>query len=275
LKGRERELLPRLVGLLLERLRWDRLVVDDVDAESGTCALLRDEASARRIPLLARRRYRCPWMELPGSWDAFMEIPDRVFKRIVQREGVKKLWKRHAVELSLATPESDLDANLDTLFALSRQRWQETDVTGCFEDPMVRDFYRRVSVPLTRNDWLRLSVLKVDGTPRAAEYGMAYGGAYYSLQGGCDAEGFRLRAGHVLQYKVFESLVGKVRSFQFLRGEESYKYQWGCADRRTVQLILARTPKGWSMSAARKAQDGAKRVAKAFLRRFGLRPRRA
>jgi CelD/BcsL family acetyltransferase involved in cellulose biosynthesis len=265
--GREREVLGAVIEFLVKTLGWDRLILDDVDSASPSLPLLRDAAAERGLALFTRPRYRCPWMELPETWDAFMELPDKIFKRIVQREGVKKLWKRHQVDLVMPCPAPDVDAALDVLFDLSLQRWREQGIVGCFEDARVRDFYRRASRALAARDWLRLSLLKVDGTPRVAEYAMEYGGRYYSLQGGCDAEGLRLRAGHVLQYKIFESLVGRVRAFHFLRGEEQYKYQWGCADRHTVQLILARTPKGSLMSVARICQDRAKKIAKRVLRR--------
>ncbi len=253
--GREREALAALGDELKRDSGWERLSLDDVAGDAAAVGGLRDLGRAVRGYVSQRAASTCPAMTLPVTWDEFMASPDKIFKRIVQRECVKKLHKRHQVELLLSVGDQPLDPWLEQLFTLHTDRWHSAGQPGAFDDVRMKEFYLRVSALFQQRGWLRLSALRVDGLVDVMEYGVVYGDTYYSLQGGCSARGLELKAGHVLQYHIFESLVGHLREFRFLRGAERYKYQWGCADQWTASVALHRGAKaqvaGRSQSAAR------------------------
>lgn len=254
-QGCEREVLACIGDELMHDSRWDRIMLDDVDGESALVGCLRDLGRSYGCYFSRRAASTCPAMMLPATWDEFMGQPDKIFKRIVQRECVKKLHKRHTVELMLAIDNQPLDPWLQTLFDLHTERWHSDGQAGAYDDTRMREFYSKVSALFSSRGWLRLSALRVDGKVEVMEYGAVYGDAYYSLQGGCSARGLELKAGHVLQYHIFESLVGRLSEFRFLRGAERYKYQWGCADKWTSCVGLHRGVKaqitGRSQHAAR------------------------
>ena len=196
-----------------------------------------------------------------------MGQPDKIFKRIVQRECVKKLHKRHQVELLLSVGDQPLAPWLQMLFDLHTDRWYSVGQPGAFDDVRMKEFYLKVSELLNRSGILRLSALRVDGNVDVMEYGAVYGGTYYSLQGGCSAKGLELKAGHVLQYHIFESLVGHIREFRFLRGAEGYKYQWGCTDNWTAIVGLHRGIKAQVVGRGQSATQSVKRMIKKLIRR--------
>jgi CelD/BcsL family acetyltransferase involved in cellulose biosynthesis len=254
-QGHEQEVLSAITEELKLDSRWDRIMLDDVDGDAAPVGSLRDLGRSCGSYLSQRPASTCPSMPLPATWDEFMAQPDKIFKRIVQRECVKKLHKRHQVELVISVDRQPLDPWLQTLFDLHTERWHSDGQPGAFDDTRMKEFYSTVSALFLQRGWLRLSALRVDGKVEVMEYGVVYGDAYYSLQGGCSARGLELKAGHVLQYHIFESLVGHLREFRFLRGAERYKYQWGCADKWTTCVGLHRGIKaqitGRSQHAAR------------------------
>jgi len=239
-QDREQEVLSAIAGELQHDSRWDRIMLDDVDGDSALIGSLLDLGRSTGCYVSQRPASTCPSMPLPATWDEFMAQPDKIFKRIVQRECVKKLHKRHQVELVISVDSQPLDPWLQTLFELHTERWHADGQRGAFDDTRMKEFYGRVSALFLQRGWLRLSALRVDSKVEVMEYGAVYGDAYYSLQGGCSARGLELKAGHVLQYHIFESLVGRLREFRFLRGAERYKYQWGCADKWTTCVGLHR-----------------------------------
>ena len=262
--GREPEALAAFGEALKQESGWDRLILDDVDGDSALVSRFRSLDLTQRCYVSQRRASTCPAMTLPATWEEFMSQPDKIFKRIVQRECVKKLHKRHQVELLLSVGDQPLAPWLQMLFDLHTERWHSVGQPGAFDEARMKEFYLKISELFNRSGILRLSALRVDGNVDVMEYGAMYGDTYYSLQGGCSARGLELKAGHVLQYHIFESLVGQVREFRFLRGAERYKYQWGCVDRWTACVGLHRGVKaqaiGRGQSAARFFKGMVKRV---------------
>lgn len=263
-QGREPEALAAFGEVLQQNSGWERLILDDVDGDSTLVSRFRGLGLTAGYYVSQRRASTCPAMTLPATWDEFMGQPDKIFKRIVQRECVKKLHKRHQVELLLSVGDQPLDPWLQKLFDLHTERWHSVGQPGAFDDVRMKEFYLKVSELFNRSGILRLSALRVNGNVDVMEYGAVYGDTYYSLQGGCSAKGLELKAGHVLQYHIFESLVGQIREFRFLRGAERYKYQWGCDDRWTACVGLHRGIKaqavGRSQSVARFFKGMVKRI---------------
>jgi len=263
-KGHDRNVLAAIGTELNHEPHWDRLALDDVDGDSPLLQYFHNLGKSTGCYVSQRPASTCPAMTLPATWDEFMGQPDKIFKRIVQRECVKKLHKRHQVELLLSVGDQPLAPWLQTLFELHTDRWHSAGQAGAFDDNRMKEFYSRVSALFNQCGWLRLSALRVDGKVDVMEYGVVYGETYYSLQGGCSAIGLELKAGHVLQYHIFESLVGHIHEFRFLRGAERYKYQWGCADKWTASLALHR---GIKAQAVGRGQN-ATRVIKGLIKKI-------
>ncbi len=265
--GCERDVLAALGAELRSEPGWERLVLEGIAADSGLIGSLRDLGRTAGCYVSQCPAFTCPAMTLPATWDEFMALPDKIFKRIVQRECVKKLHKRHQVELLLSVGGQPLGPWLQKLFDLHTERWHSAGQPGAFDDDRMKEFYSRVSALFNQRGWLRLSALRVDGNVDVMEYGVVYGDAYYSLQGGCSAQGLELKAGHVLQYHIFESLVGNLREFRFLRGAERYKYQWGSVDKWTASVALYRGVKAQVAGRSQNAVRGIKGLIKRMVRR--------
>jgi CelD/BcsL family acetyltransferase involved in cellulose biosynthesis len=223
---------------------WDAFSLRDIDESSETIPALKALATDDGYRYAVHPCFPCPWMPLPDTWEEFMDRPDKIFKRIVRREGIKKVSRRHDVEVELKLEPHELDNGLEQLFALHAERFKLKGMHGSLEDKAMMAFYKRAAPALAANGWLRLSALRIDNQTEAMEFGLFYGKRYYSIQGGCSEHGLDLRAGNILQYRIIESLIGNTNEYHFLRGAEKYKYQWGCSDKNTVMLLLGKGAKG-------------------------------
>jgi len=267
-RGLEEPVLSSLLRYLVVRADWDILWLEDLGEDTPAAECLGRLAAGNGLGHFVRRRFACPSLSLPDTWEAFLEMPDALFKQIVRSKGVKKLERRHRVAMIAPASSAELDPFLDDLFRLHAERWRSVGEPGAFHSDSMRSFYRGVSREMFEAGWLRLRALEIDGTVEAIEYGLIYGGAYYSLQGACSLQGLTVKAGNVLQYKVFESLVGEARTVHLLRGAEPYKYQWGGRDVYTCRVGLSRGLPGGLLLGTESAKTRAVHCAKRLRSRF-------
>ena len=240
-KGQEFKVIRALIEYLLEDDGWGHLKLHDFNGASPNHMILREQCRRNGLRTTLGLGEICPAMALPRDWDTFMAGPDRLFKKLVLRD-VKKVGKRRQVQAVLAVDESGLDEYLGHLFALHQERWEAEGRQGSFSELQKKRFYQEVSGDLIRQGWLRLSGLIIDDKVEVVEYGLHYDNAYYSLQGGCSQEGLTIKAGNILTYYIFQSLVGNTAEFNYLRGEELYKLYWGCTIKSTLKIDVFRGP---------------------------------
>lgn len=265
LRGREKEIARLFIDYLSAHPPVRRLFLDDVNEVS---IIPREIAVSTPFSNYIVRKYRCPTMSLPATIEEFMQLPDQTFKKITYRRNLKKLYKNHQVRIVHIVDPDEIDAYLTQLFDLHTQRWEMAGRAGLFEKNDNRAFYVQASRAMARQGWLYITALEIDTRIEAIEYGLLYNGIYYSLQSGCSGHGFKLKAGNVLSYRIFEALVGNVSTFHFLRGHEPYKYKWGAQDIHTLRVDAWLGPIGCMAVLALKSKDGAKKAVKALLQKY-------
>jgi CelD/BcsL family acetyltransferase involved in cellulose biosynthesis len=87
---------------------------------------------------------------------------------------------------------------------------------------------------------LRLNVLRLDGRAVAVYYGFTHRERAYYYLGGFDPEFSALSPGTLaVAYAIEQALAEGVKTFDFLRGDERYKYLWGAEDTFTYRRTLS------------------------------------
>jgi CelD/BcsL family acetyltransferase involved in cellulose biosynthesis len=159
-----------------------------------------------------------------GSWDEFLRARSRNFRAQVA-SFPRRLSEQGVVTFRLASDPDRLEPDLETLFRLHRQRWDNPASPFLLAAAFHRDFAAQAQ----REGWLRLWFLEIDGRPAAALYGFRFAGSEAFYQGGRDPSfksvGFVLLA-HALQHAVSEG----VTSFSLLRGTSAFKERFANGD---------------------------------------------
>ncbi len=260
---REEEVAAALAGRLARDPAWHVLILDHADARSRSLALFSDGLRRAGVrPSLAFRNV-CPHMILPDTFPAFLEMPDRVFKRIIAKDQAR-FAKKHRMRYLPDAAAAGLDAVLDRLFALHVERFEAGGGHGTLGDPGRQAFYRAVARSFHGRGWLKLTAIEIEGAIEAVDFGFLYHGAYSSLQGGISRAGLALKAGNIQTLAILADIVGAAREFHYLRGEELYKYQWGCESLATQRLSAFRGRPGRAFGLARAARDAVKIVKRAI-----------
>jgi CelD/BcsL family acetyltransferase involved in cellulose biosynthesis len=233
-----------LLQFLADRRReWDMVDLQQLRANSPLAGAEPPAGLLGRV----LRQEPCPGVILPGSWDAYAAT---LGKKLRSNIGYYERSMRRAFETEIATADAaTLAEGMDSLFRLHQRRWHGRGLPGVFGGERVRAFHRDVAARLLGRDWLRLHTLRLDGTPRAALYCFAFGGCGYYYQGGFEPEIARYSPGTVLTAHALRSAIRDgAREFDFLRGDEPYKYLWNAVDRWNSRFVMWKPalPSSWT-----------------------------
>ena len=259
--------LDALVGAL-DEVPWDVIVLSNV--ADGAANIDRFAAACERRGWKALRTplWRCPYLELPASWDTYLSRASPSRRQTI-RWTERKLRREHQVALSEYGVER-FDDGWRHLARLHGLRWGGA---GVFREPGWERLHRSFASWLAGRRQLWLSTLDVDGTPVAAWYGFSFADTVYYYQSGWDPQWERRSVGMILTGAMIRCAIERhYGRFDFLRGTEPHKMAWTSTVRTCFEIVVIRP--GWRGAALRGLDWIATRRATTWLRSAvaGFRP---
>jgi CelD/BcsL family acetyltransferase involved in cellulose biosynthesis len=218
-----------------EASNWD--VVDLTDLPCASALLRRP---ARCWPWVIEMQDACPVLTFPANAKTLTSaVPNRQLRNL--RNARNRLAKIGGGEIKLAASEN-LPRFLDAIMQLHSCRWAQDGLPGMMLHPGVQEFHRRVAPWLLKKGVLRLYGLLTKGRFIAALYALFEKEvAYYYLQGFDPQWKWFSPGTQILGAVVEDALREGKKKIDFLRGRESYKYQWGTHDEPTFRLSTRRS----------------------------------
>jgi CelD/BcsL family acetyltransferase involved in cellulose biosynthesis len=218
-----------LEALAAERDRWD--VCDLQDLPPG----FEMENVRTRAPVewTLVPQHTCAKIALPESMTAYDASLPHGLRRNMRRYR-EKLEQAGGVCFARVPAEQGIEC----LLALHGQRWRGRGEPGMFAG-LLGDFHRRAARALARRCVVRFFALVLDGRPAAIIYGFLSKSRFWSYQSGFDPALARFSPGAlVLEYAISEAIREGAREFDFLRGSEEYKRDWGAVFETSCRLVL-------------------------------------
>ena len=232
------EICSRLFQEVIQRSdEWDTLVLADLAEDSPIPALFAGLQSGADNSSQSGPQGQCPYVNLPAQWEVLLNSIKAKYRNNIKRrrerlqESFQVTFDSRCTE-DRAIPHMEI---MERLHGLSRNRKGET---GNFCIEPYRDFHRAVATRMAQSGLLYLARLDCDGSPVAALYGFYLGGRLFGYQTGFDAAWESKGVGAVLQARIFEDAIERLRAteYDFLRGTEPYKYTWTNQERRTSTM---------------------------------------
>lgn len=231
----------RVVPLFVEYLMRSSGVVLDLGpfrADSPALGTLTDTLAERGDEMRHLPVARSPILDLPETVDAFMASRSRNYRKKV-REYERRCNRDLAASVRMSQTPEELERDMAALVSLHHKRWNGT--SRAFRTDEYRRFHREVAARLMSRGWMRMFTLETASRPLAMLYCFAYGHRYYYYQGGWDPDYASYRVGLVLMHRVVQQAIAEeARVFDFLRGEEEYKYRWATRHVSSVRLTAYR-----------------------------------
>jgi CelD/BcsL family acetyltransferase involved in cellulose biosynthesis len=171
----------------------------------------------------------CPVLELPSDWNTYL-MSLRKKDRHELRRKVRKLEGRDDVRWYLVPPtdRASLEEKMRVFLALHKQSGSDK---AKFMDAQMEAYFLDMARDLADTGWLDLAVLEVDGEPASAYLSFCYGDRLYLYNSGYTPRFAGYSAGvALLAYRIHKAILQGIRYFDFLRGDEPYKYDFGAKD---------------------------------------------
>jgi CelD/BcsL family acetyltransferase involved in cellulose biosynthesis len=218
--------------------RWRSLDLRPVPADSPTVAILPGLARAAGLACRVDREERCPLITLPDSWDGYLARLSGKDRHELRRKLRRAETARPRVEVA-RTPAA-IAALMDTFLALHRK---SAAGKARFMDDRMERFFREVGAAMAAAGWAALWLLWLEEQPAAALFNFEHGGSVGVYNSGFDPAARALSPGVVLVARTIEDAVARgFRRYDFLRGEESYKYGFGAVPTDVLRITVEAAP---------------------------------
>ena len=205
-----------------ETAEWD---LHAIRAMSPTVQIVPRLSTAAGLTATVEREDRCPVLALPDSWDAYLERLSGKDRHELRRK-IRKL-ERELPGTSVRS-HGALEGWDDALADFLRLHRLSKVGKARFMDERMEEFFRDSTRSLAAAGWARLWFLDWNGTAVASFLCLEYGGSIGLYNSGFDPAHAKLAPGLVLLAHVIgDAITRRIPVFDFLRGEEPYKYAFG------------------------------------------------
>ena len=216
---------------------WSALDWYNLPDNSPTLAGLNAEAEKRGWTL-TRETYRpTPYIPLPGDFEAYLAGIDKK-----QRHEIRRKLRRaeeSAVDLHWYISDgAHLDSEIEALFTLMEE---DPNKSG-FLTARMRSQMRSIVHAAHTGGWLWLAFLEMGGQKAAAALNFDYNGRLWGYNSGVGRAFMDLSPGWVLLGYTLKWAAEHGRTeFDFMRGDEQYKYRFGAINRYVLRVKAARS----------------------------------
>ena len=218
-----------------------RLELHSIGEDSPTLALLPDLARERGYEVQVQEEDVAPRTVLPDTWDEYLaglSKKDRhELRRKLRRLEGHENWRWYCV-----SDPDEVAARMDTFVDLMRR---SDSAKAEFLTDEREAFFRKMAAVTAGEGVLRLFLMEMDDRPAAASLCFDYDNVRMLYNSGHDPEYRYYSVGLLLHALCLrDALEQGYRYFDFLRGNEPYKYRLGGKDHRLYRISLERAASG-------------------------------
>jgi CelD/BcsL family acetyltransferase involved in cellulose biosynthesis len=212
---------------------FDMLELEGMSADSYTLHLLTKHfANNTRFKYKIVPQYICPRMSLDARWEELLERSQRTeyFKRCLRR-----LNKIESFEFRAVSDVSAIPAAYGRFLGLHAGRWIDRGGSSAVRTTKQKGFMFDAACELAGAGMTRFEEIWLEGECRASLFGFESGDTYYFYLSGFDQNWSKYSLGFTLLWlSIREAQRRGLKMYDFLRGDETYKFDWSDNLRMTV-----------------------------------------
>jgi CelD/BcsL family acetyltransferase involved in cellulose biosynthesis len=235
---------PDFVQALFEHLKtplappWKVLDFYNIPEGSPTLQVLQSAAAHCGWTYSQERLQHCPYIPLPGDWEIYLAGIDKKQRHEIRRKMRRAESYEAPVRWYFADGGARLDEQIESFFYLMEQ---DPDKKA-FLTPAMRSQMQAAIHAACEGGWLQLAFLDVGDEKAAAYLNFDYGNHIWVYNSGLDFKHSAVSPGWVLLgYLLQWANENKRGAFDFMRGDEEYKYRFGAVDRFIVRASIRRS----------------------------------
>lgn len=234
--GCEYEVLRALTEYALaEKQRYDALDFCNIPADSPILREWPPLLESAGFTVCIDQQEVCPHIPLPESWEAYLK---KLLNKKDRHEIRRKLRRAGTVEIQWEYLDAHAYPEESERRFVSLMRASSPDKARFLDDPENIDFFHRMIPVIAQKGWLQISMLKINGLDAAAYLSFDYGNKILLYNSGHNPQiSPEISPGIILLTYIIRDAIEKGREeFDFLRGDEEYKYRLGGQNRPVMML---------------------------------------
>jgi CelD/BcsL family acetyltransferase involved in cellulose biosynthesis len=229
------QLLPFLNQASLPH--WQALDLYNLLDSSPTLPALEAAAAKHGLKFSQAQLQHSPYIPLPGDWETYLASLDKKQRHEIRRKLRRVETMEKPVRWYIVNDPSTLDSEIDAFLALMVQ---DPDKQA-FLTPEMRRAMHQIIRCAFEEDCLLLAFLEVGGEKAACYLNFDYLNRLWIYNSGFDRAYLEYSPGWVLLgYLLQWAIENKREAFDFMRGNEDYKYRFGAVDRFVMRATLSR-----------------------------------
>jgi len=169
------------------------------------------------------------------NWEKYSERLARKFRYNLRR-ALRLAEEIGPVELEHYQGNQVNWKTFETIIEINRYANYPRLYNSPSEQELIREL---VNLMTLHQNYFEVYILSVNNNPIAYEYGFVYQGRFEDWRSGFDTRlPPNVSIGKVLAMKVVQACLGKHKEIDFLRGDESYKQEWGPSNREFTKIRI-------------------------------------
>ncbi len=185
----------------------------------------------------------CPLAILPDTMEQFENEMNKKELTGVKRQ-LRKLLSENRLTYSVLDSPKDLKEGIDNFISLHQERHNSKGERGKIYSKRQRERFHRFSVLMCGVGLLKIETLKIDNRVVAANFILAQNKKMYNYLSGMDPQYSKFKPGKILIYYMIKDAIKKgYKVYDFLQGDEKYKYYWTNNEVKLYNVSYSRSKK--------------------------------
>ncbi|MDG2101802.1 MAG: GNAT family N-acetyltransferase [Dehalococcoidales bacterium] len=217
------------------KLDINSLILDSISEDSLLFNVLSDKSLKSKFNILIEEEDVAPFLILPESWDEYLMSLNKKRRHEIKRK-IRRLEENVDFSSGDLDSISDKDEILEDFFRLHKLSSEEKKT---FMNKKREEFFTDLILDYINKESLLYSYLKISNKTVACSISFTMNNNRYLYNSGFDPEYIKHSSGllnHVFAIK--RSIENKFNIFDFMRGNERYKYDLGGVDKKVFSIHL-------------------------------------
>jgi CelD/BcsL family acetyltransferase involved in cellulose biosynthesis len=242
--------LPRFVSGLFDFLlssevwagssrpyEWSAIDWYNLPDDSPTLAALKSEAEKRGWTHHEEIYRPTPRIPLNGSFEDYLTRIDKKQRHEIRRKMRRAAESDKNVRFTIVNGTEDIEAEINAFFDLMTHDPGKAE----FLHPAMREQMTVTLQNAHAHGYLWLAFLEIDGVKTAASLNFDYKNKLWGYNSGVSREHMELSPGWVLLAHTIQWCCENGRyEFDFMRGDEEYKYRFGGVNKYVMRVRLTK-----------------------------------
>lgn len=229
------ELLHYIQQAFVEPGQVSVLDLYNVVEDSPTLRALEDAANELDLDYKDHKLQHSPYIPLPADWETYLLTLDKKQRHEIRRKMRRAGEGQEELEVYVTREAGKLEDDIDDFLDLMAQDEAKAE----FLSPMMRQQMKATMRCAFEQDCLQLAFLVIGGQKAAAYMSFDFLDRIWVYNSGLDIRYGTYSPGWVLLGHLIQMAIEQGKNeFDFMRGDETYKYKYGSVDRFIKRAII-------------------------------------